>query len=549
MDKENENILNIDMSEIADIWRNMGSSEREALEGLYKSYGNKDKATHEVLQKWDTEFGAPRKVVEIKSDRDIYSALKDVYNNTGNLESVIKVAAYNKVPQETLDKFVKDNKFIEELPVRGEEKLGAIARGVTGGLYGGFLNELSGGAYSNKYTDVVPEGIQYEDMAKSNWRSGIRQSEGYGKSLASTNPSQEVIGNILGAIAPLGAASAATKGIKAAEGAGLVSRLAKTGLRGAATGALYSVPESLSKETAQEALGNTLRDAALFGTADVALSGLGSILGATGRTVGRIARNASAPGENLTKAFPKLKAVEDMSEEELKRGLKEGWLTKEGKFNVTEYLAKEHGMAATDTIENLANVAKTNREVYNQLKEELKNFSYRDALDKAAKDAIIPNAPLSRFNQIIKALPERLAKFSDDIIGFTEEEGVNLAQTMRAFNQQIKHELRSITRPNAVERRAIDKYLKDVETANMKQFMLKKLPSELKAIDKAKTLGSEAARVFQITNPFTAARVFKNVAKDVTERNYIRQLMAGEKYRAQSPTLRLLQRLGKKSEF
>lgn len=549
MDKENENILSVDMSEIADIWRNMGSSERETLEGLYKSYGNKDKAAHEVLQKWDTEFGAPRKVVEIKSDRDVYNALKDVYDNTGNLESVVKVAAYNKVPQETLDKFVKDNKFIEELPVRGAEKVGAIARGMTGGLYGGLLNELTGGAYSKKYSDIVPEGVQYEDMAKSNWRSGIRQSEGYGKSLASTNPSQEAIGNILGAIAPLGAASAATKGIKAAQGAGLASRLAKTGLRGAATGALYSLPESLSKETAQEAVGNTLRDAALFGTADMAFTGLGSLLGATGRTVGRIARNASAPGENLTKAFPKLKPIEDMSEADLKRGLKEGWLSKDGKLNVTEYLAKEHGMAATDTIENLANVAKTNREVYNQLKEELKNFNYREALDKAAKDAIIPNAPLSRFNQIIKALPERLAKFSDDIIGFTEEEGVNLAQTMRAFNQQIKHELRSIARPNAAERRAIDKYLKDVETANMKQFMLKKLPSELKAIDKAKTLGSEAARVFQITNPFTAARVVENVAKDVTERNYIRQLMAGEKYRAQSPTLRLLQRLGKKSEF
>lgn len=548
MDKENENILNVDMAEIADVWRNMSSSEREDLEGLYKSYGNKDKATHEVLQKWDTEFGTPRKVVEVKSDRDVYNALKDVYDNTGDLESVIKVAAYNKVPQETLDRFVKDNKFVEALPVRGEEKLGAIARGASGGLYGGFLNELTSGAYSKKYSDIVPEGIEYEDMAKSNWRSGIRQSEGYGKSLASTNPSQEAIGNIIGAIAPLGAASAATKGIKAAEGAGLMSRLAKTGLRGAATGALYSLPESLSKETAQEAVGNTLRDAALFGTADMAFTGLGSILGATGRTVGRIARNASAPGENLTKAFPKLKPIEDMSEAELKRGLKEGWLSKDGKLNVTEYLAKEHGMAATDTIENLANVAKTNREVYNQLKEELKNFSYRDALDKAAKDAIIPNAPLSRFNQIIKALPERLAKFSDDIIGFTEEEGVNLAQTMRAFNQQIKHELRSITRPNAAERRAIDKYLKDVETANMKQFMLKKLPSELKAVDKAKTLGSEAARVFQITNPFTAARVVENVAKDVTERNYIRQLMAGEKYRAQSPTLRLLQRLGKKAD-
>lgn len=549
MDKENENILNVDMAEIADVWKNLGFAEREYLENSFKSHGDKNKATFDVLQKWDTEFGMPRKVVEIKSDRDVYNALKDVYDNTGDLEQVIKVAAYNKIPKETLDKFVKDNQFIEELPVRGAEKLGAIARGATGGLYGGFLNELTGGGYSKDYTQEVPEGIEYEDMARTNWRSGVRQSEGYGKSLASTNPSQEAIGNILGTIAPLGVASAATKGIKAAQGAGLAGRLAKTGLRGAATGALYSLPESLSKETAQEALGNTLRDAALFGTADVALSGLGSILGATGRTVGRIARNASAPGENLTKAFPKLKAIEDMSEEELKRGLKEGWLTKDGKFNVTDYLAKEHGMAATDTIENLANVAKTNREVYNQLKEELKNFNYREALDKAAKDAIIPNAPLSRFNQIIKALPERLAKFSDDIIGFTEEEGVNLAQTMRAFNQQIKHELRSITRPNAAERRAIDKYLKDVETANMKQFMLKKLPSELKAIDKAKTLGSEAARVFQITNPFTAARVIENVAKDVTERNYIRQLMAGEKYRAQSPTLRLLQRLSKKSEF
>lgn len=548
MNKENENILNVDMAEIADAWKNMGSSEREALENSYKSHGNKDKATFDVLQKWDTEFGAPRKVVEIKSDRDVYNALKDVYDNTGDLESVIKVAAYNKVPQETLDKFVKDNKFVEALPVRGEEKLGAIARGVSGGLYGGFLNDLTGGAYSKDYTQEVPEGVEYDDMAKTLWRSGVRQAKGYGESLARTNPSQEAVGNLIGALAPLGAASAATKGIKAAEGAGIMSRLAKSGLRGAATGTLYSLPESLSKETPQEALGNTLRDAAVFGTADAAFTGLGALLGATGRTVGNVARNMSVPGENYTKAFPKLKPVEEMSESELKRGLKEGWLSKNGKLNVTEYLAKEHGMAATDTIENLANVAKTNREVYNQLKAELKNFSYREALDKAAKDAIIPNAPLSRFNQIIKTLPDRLAKFSDDIIGFTEEEGVNLAQTMRAFNQQIKHELRSITRPNAAERRAIDKYLKDVETANMKQFMLKKLPSELKAIDKAKTLGSEGARIFQITNPLSAARVVENVAKDVTERNYMRQIMSGEKYRAQSPTLRLLQRLSKMSD-
>lgn len=548
MNKENENILNVDMAEIADAWENMSSSERETLENSFRSHGDKDKATFDVLQKWDTEFNAPRKVVEIKSDRDIYSALKNVYDNTNSLEEVVKVASYNGVPKETLDTFIKDNKFVEELPVRGEEKLGAIARGALGGLYGGFLNDLTGGAYSKKYTDVVPEGVEYDDMAKTLWRSGVRQSEGYGKALGATNPSQEVVGNIIGAIAPLGLAGTATKGIKTAKGAGAIKRTLTAGLRGGATGALYSVPESLSKENVGDALENTLRDAATFAIADSALTGLGATLGAVGRGTSRVARTVSTPGENLTKAFPKLKAVEDMSKEEIERGMKSGWLTKDKKLNVTEYLAKEHGMNATETMENLAKLAKGNREVYNQLKSELKNFNYRQALDKAAQDAIIPNAPLSRFNQVMKALPERLAKFSDDIIGFTEEEGINLAQTMRAFNQQIKHELRSIVRPNAKELRAMEKYLKDVETANMKQFMLKKLPSELNAIDKTKTLGSEFGRIFQITNPASAFKAVSNVVQDQMERNYIRQLMAGEKYRAESPVTRLLQQIGKKAQ-
>ena len=548
MNKENENILNVDMAEIADAWKNMSSSERETLENSFRSYGDKDKATFDVLQKWDTEFNAPRKVVEVKSDRDVYSALKNVYDNTNSLEEVVKVASYNGVPKETLDTFIKDNKFVEELPVRGEEKLGAIARGALGGLYGGFLNDLTGGAYSKKYTDVVPEGVEYDDMAKTLWRSGVRQSEGYGKALGATNPSQEVVGNIIGSVAPLGLAGTATKGIKAAKGAGAIKRTLTAGLRGGATGALYSVPESLSKENVGDALENTLRDAATFAIADSALTGLGATLGAVGRGTSRIAKTVSTPGEHLTKAFPKLKAVEDMSKEEIERGMKAGWLTKDKKLNVTEYLAKEHGMNATETMENLAKLAKGNREVYNQLKSELKNFNYREALDKAAQDAIIPNAPLSRFNQVMKALPERLAKFSDDIIGFTEEEGINLAQTMRAFNQQIKHELRSIVRPNAKELRAMEKYLKDVETANMKQFMLKKLPSELNAIDKTKTLGSEFGRIFQITNPASAFKAISNVAQDQMERNYIRQIMAGEKYRAESPVTRLLQQIGKKAQ-
>lgn len=548
MNKENENILNVDMAEIADAWKNMSSSERETLENSFRSHGDKDKATFDVLQKWDTEFNAPRKVVEVKSDRDVYSALKNVYDNTNSLEEVVKVASYNRVPKETLDTFIKDNKFVEELPVRGEEKLGAIARGALGGLYGGFLNDLTGGAYSKKYTDVVPEGVEYDDMAKTLWSSGVRQSEGYGKALGATNPSQEAVGNIIGFVAPLGLAGTATKGIKAGKGAGVIKRTLTAGLRGGATGALSSVPESLSKENVGDALENTLRDAATFAIADSALTGLGATLGAVGRGTSRIAKTVSTPGENLTKAFPKLKAVEDMSKEEIERGMKAGWLTKDKKLNVTEYLAKEHGMNATETMENLAKLAKGNREVYNQLKSELKNFNYRQALDKAAQDAIIPNAPLSRFNQVMKALPERLAKFSDDIIGFTEEEGINLAQTMRAFNQQIKHELRSIVRPNAKELRAMEKYLKDVETANMKQFMLKKLPSELNAIDKTKTLGSEFGRIFQITNPASAFKAVSNVAQDQMERNYIRQLMAGEKYRAQSPVTRLLQQIGKKSQ-
>lgn len=548
-DKNAQEVLNQDITSIADAWRNMSSGERKALEQNFKASGDRTKAISETLKQWDAEFGSPRKVIEISSDRDVFNALKGIYDKTGDWEMVAKVARYNNIPKETMDKFIKDDKFVDSLPVRGEDKAGALARGAVGSLYGGLLNDLTGGKYAEKYVDEVPEGIDYADSAKSHFKAGIRQAQAHGRALSQSNPNQELVGNLLGAVAPIGGISKGLQGVKLFnEG----TKLAKAGNflgREFATGAIYGAPQAFEEETLEDALLKPLDVGKDFAIAGGLLGGAGKVVGTAGRFIGKGTKVISAPKENITKAFEKLKPLTEMSESDIKRiGAKEGWF-KDGQINVTEYLAKQHGMKSTGTMTELAKVAKNNREVYNKLKDEVKFFDYKKALDKAAEDAVISNAPLSRVNKLLKSLPEKLEKFTDDIIGFSEEEGVRLADKMTAFNDFVKHELRSIKNPNSFEKQAIEKYLKDVEAANMKQFMKSKLPSELDAIDKAKTLVGEGLKNLSIVGMGPLIKSPIRVVQDKIERNYIRQLMEGKKYREKSPVMRLLQNIGRGADM
>lgn len=553
-------------ADLGDAWLDAVYAEKKKLEDVYTTTKDKEAAVRAIAEDRVNQFGdTPLTTVKYQTNRDIYNALKEVYDKSGgDWELVGKVAEYNDIPEDLMREFVKDGKWTDYKEggeaayklMRGDlagaakdffyttpmSEIGAIGRGLTGGMYGGLANILTGGDYSNMIR--VPEGLETEDMAKTLWRAGIRQSDAYGRSLLETDPAMEIAGNLAGAALPLGAISKATKGVKAAADASRWAKIGMQAARGAATGALYSIPEALTKESVPEFSQTVAKNAALFGAFDGLLAGVGEGAGALRRGVWNTMERSVKPGENLTKSFSKLKPVVEMSEAEKARGLKAGWLKEDGSLNVTDYLAREHGMDATQTIDDLATVSKTNREVYNKLRDEVKDFNYKQALDKAAEDAIIPNAPLSRVNRLLKSLPEKLEKFSDDIIGYTEDEGVNLAQSMRAFNQQVKHELRAIRNPSTVEKRAIDQYLKDVETANMKQYMKKKLPSELKAVDKAKTMYSELARIFQITNPISALRATGNVMEDQVQRNYIRQLISGEEYRP-GTVRRLLERVGR----
>lgn len=539
-----------DLTPLQDVWRRMATSERAPLEKSFQASGDKEGAINEILQNWDTQFGMPRKVVEYSTDRDIYNALKEVYDQSnGDWDMVYRVAKYNEVPKELMDKFVQNGQWTDwslgnEWASSGT---GAVARGATGGLYGGLANILTGGGYADKYLDVVPEGLNYEDAAHTLWRAGINQAKNYGRSLMETDPGLEIGGQIAGFLVPAGIASKATKGLKISEGATRLGRSANTAYRGAATGALASIPSSLAEDSVLSALGNTAQTAGTFAAGDVAFSGLGDILGAFGRGVGRISKRAATVPENYIKAFEKIKPIEQMSKEEIARGLERGWL-KNGKLNVSKYLADEYGVAATDTMTDLWRVAKNNREVYNQLRSELEHFHYKDAVIDSAKKAMIPNAPLSKVNQVLKSIPERLDKFLDDIVGYAGMDGTKIAESMKAFNQDVKHALRSIKNPNALEKQAIENYLKEIESNNMLQFMKKAIPTEFSAMDKNKTLLSEMARIFNITNPISAGRAAGNTLQNNVTRNYMRQVMAGEQRRATSPLQKMLQRVSSASE-
>lgn len=527
--KDVDEVLNRDMAPIANEWRGMASSERLPLETLYASTGDKEKSVNDVLKKWDTEFGKPRKVLEIGTNRDIYNALKEVYDRTGDWEMVYKVAKYNNVPKDLMDDFVKDGQWTDYSV--GDELgsgVGAVARGAVDNLYGGLANILTNGAYSDQFTDVVPKGVEYDDMAKTLWRAGIRQADEYGRSLMETDPGMEIFGQGVGLVGTLGLTGAATKGLKVSGGLTRAGRIANTAARGAATGALTSIPGSLTKESVGDALGNTLTEAALFGAGDVALSGLGAALGATKNTVAKGLEKFKKPSENYQKAFRKIKSIEEMSKEELARGAERGWL-KDGKLDVSKYLADEYGMDAAEVMEDLARVSRSNREVYNQLKNELKGFNYREAVGNAAKRAMIPNANLSRVNQVLKSIPERLEQFSEGARWYDSLTGEQLGQTMKAFNEDVKKALTSIKNPSKLEKKAIEQYLKDLETSNMQQYMKKLLPTEFQAVDKKPTLIGELGKLFNINNQISQATAASRFLKGKVDRNFMRQVMSGHK--------------------
>ena len=71
-----DEVLNRDMTPVADAWRRMSSTERAKLETEFKATGNREEAISKTLTEWDNQFNMPRKVIEYQTNRDIYNALK-----------------------------------------------------------------------------------------------------------------------------------------------------------------------------------------------------------------------------------------------------------------------------------------------------------------------------------------------------------------------------------------------------------------------------------------------------------------------------------------
>lgn len=542
--RRNVKLAMTDMSGFSDVWNDMSTTERKKLEDVYMTSQNKEEALKTIAGGHKETFGdMPTKTVEYTTDRDIYNALKDVYDKSGgNWELVGKVIKYNDIPEDLIHKFVKDGKWTDySVGDEAGSGIGAVARGATGGLYGGLANILTGGQYAKDYLDVVPQGITSDKAVNTLWRAGINQAENYGRSLYETDPGMEIGGQVVGMLAPVGLVGKATKGIKLANDATKLGKAINIAGRGAATGALVSIPESLAQDSLAKALSNTGTTAGTFALGDLAFQGLGAGLGKARNIIKEASKKASTIPENYVKAFEKIKPISEMTEEELARGAEKGWL-KDGKLNVSKYLAEEYGVVATDTMEDLIRASKNNRQVFDQLKNELKDFHYKDAIKKIAEEASIPNAPLSRVNKVLKSIPERLEKFSDDIIGYTGTDGGRIADSMKAFNQDIKHALKEIKNPNSVEKQAIDKYLKEIESANMQQFMKKSLPTEFQVVDKAKSLPEEIMKKLGLTSVGAVIKAPTDVLKDRITRNYMRQVMAGEKRRAESTVQKLLQK-------
>lgn len=522
-----------DMVPIEKEWNESSSQEKKKLETAYAATGNKDAAVASILEGRKASFGdTPLKKVEYATNRDIYNALKEVYDRSGgDWDLVGKVIKYNDIPKELIDKFVKNGQWTDYSTIdESGSGFGAVARGATDSLYGGLANILTGGEYAGKFRDVVPQGITAEDAANTLWRAGIQQAEDYHKSLMETNPGWEVTGQLTGSLLPIGLASKVTKGIKAAEGASKLKKLGMFTGRGAATGALASIPGSLTEESLGGAIGNTLEDSLMFAGADLGLGAVGKGLGATYKGIKGATGLITKPSVHYREAFKKLKPLSEMTEEEIKIGKEKGWITQDGKLLPVKYLADEYGQGATEIMEDLWREARGNRETYDLLRKQVEFFNYRDAIKDAAKESVISNANFNRVNKILKELPDRLEKFSEEGARWYDSlSGEKLAQNMAAFNQDVKFALKDITNPSELEQKAINTFLKKVDSANMMQFMKKKMPSQFQAKDLDKSLFGEMANIFNINNPISQSSAVAKYIKNKANRKFMRQVLQGKK--------------------
>ena len=535
---DDKNFLTNNMSAISDIWKELGSPERKKLEEIYRQYGDKNKAILDILQGRESFFGGkPTKTVDIRSDRDVYRALKSVYDNTGNMEDVIITAKYNQIPVETLNKFVKDGKLVK-MDARGDERAGALARGATDNLYGGFLNEITGGAYSKKYSDVLPEGIDYEDAEHTAWRAGINQAKAYRNALKKDSKGVEYLGEALGMVAPISIANKLTKGIKAATDASKLAKTLAVSGRGFATGAITSIPGSITQETPADALKNTLYEAGLFSLGDTLLYGAGSALGAGRKMLAEAGAKIAKPETRYIESF-KIKPLEEMSAAEKARGIKNGWI-KDGKLIVSRYLAEERGLGAKEIMTDLWKASRENENVYKQLREELKDFHYIDEVKKIAKESMIESMPASKVNKILKSIPKRLDDFIEGgAKNYESLTGEQLANSLAAFNTDIKRALNNLKGLKAAERNAVEDYLQKLNSKNMLEFMKKAMPTRFDIKDYDKSLIESMAKTFNITNPITQGVTAANFLQRRKNRQFMDAVMSGKK----PPKTPALQRL------
>lgn len=519
-------VLNRDFSPIKNDWRSLASTERKQLESLFQTSGNRDEALSQVLGNWDKEFGAKRIVRPITTDRDIYNNLREVYDKSGgDWDMVGRVAKYNNVPKDLMNKFVKDGKWTDySLSDEFGSGVKSVAYGIAGNLAGGVGGALGG---AEGFFDTVPEGISYDDEINTGWRRGIRQSEAEHQSRTQTDPGMEIIGNLLGFIGPAGLASKAVKSINVVGNASRIGRGANALTRSLLAGGLASSPMAITAETPSEAVYSLASGAGAFAAGDTIGAGLGYGLGLIGRGAGKIASRAR-PRENIVKGIRGLKTEDVMSAGEKEIALKHAIKNADGTYtrNLSREMA-EAGRGNTENIDSVLDIAKNNRTLYNKLKNEVEHFNLGEDISAASSRSLIPNAPLSRVSRILKTIPERLKQFSDDPLGYQSYSG-RAIKTMEEFNADIKHALRSIKNPNNVEKKAIEAYLKDVETANMMQHIKNGLVIESKAKDVSKDVASEFGRIFQITNPVSAVNALTSVAQNRMERDLIKKAMKGE---------------------
>lgn len=519
------NILNRDFAPVAADYKRLASAERAPFYDEYASSGNREKALEKSLGNWDKEFGSKRVVREIRTNRDIYDNLREIYNQSGgDWELVAKVAKYNNVPKTLMDKFVKNGEWTDFSEAEGiMGALQGLNYGMTENLAGGIGGALGG---DSGLWDEVPRGVSYEDQVNTGWRRGVQESEALHQSRMDTDPGKELATNVAGFLGPAAVSGGITAGLKVLPYTGRAARAVNALVRSGATGALASTPGIITKESVGDALGHAGENAAAFMAGDVIAAGAGKVISPVFKGAKKLIQKAK-PRENIVKGVGGVKSFDKMSDVERQTALKYATKAEDGSYvrNISREMA-EKGAKGVEEIDNVVGLAKSNRPLYNKLKAETEHFNLADEISAASKANAIPNAPLSRVNQLLRTIPERLAKFTDDALGYKSFSG-HLIKTMEEFNADIKHALRSIKNPNAAERSAIEGYLKDVESANMMQHIKNKLPLEYAAKDVDRDLFNEMSRLFQITNPFSAAKALQNVAQNRSERELITNSIKG----------------------